>query len=66
MQTTKPGGTREQVAVGAWLDFTAHFHGRMIGTVDVAPSLVTYFDTWAAAGAAWANVSCTLVHWIVR
>lgn len=51
MQFPKPGGTREQTAVAAWLDVANQTHARLSSTVDVVPSLLTGFDTWAAAGA---------------
>jgi len=44
MRALKPGGTREQQAVGDWLDTAALVRGRLGGTAEQVPAILPYFD----------------------
>jgi len=44
MRAIKPGGTREQQAVGDWLDAAALVRGRLDPTAEQVPAILPYFD----------------------
>jgi len=44
MIAAKPGGTREQQAVGDWLDGAAAVRSRLSATADQVPQILPYFD----------------------
>jgi hypothetical protein len=53
MQVVKPGGTREQTAVAAWLDRADLVRGHLASVADAVPSLVPCFDIWTASAASF-------------
>lgn len=47
MEVAKPGGTREQTAVAAWLDRADLVRARLASVSEPVPSLLTCFDSWS-------------------
>lgn len=51
--TNKPGGTREQNAVGDWLDNAAKARTHLMTTAETIPSILPFFDSLTYAGASF-------------
>jgi hypothetical protein len=49
MSETKPGATREQKAVGAWLDRASQIRGQLGTAAEQVPSVFPYFDAMSDA-----------------
>ncbi|MEZ5428348.1 MAG: hypothetical protein R2747_18915 [Pyrinomonadaceae bacterium] len=49
MSAIKPGGTREQNAVGEWLDRAALIRTNLITTAEGVPTILPYFDSLSSA-----------------
>jgi hypothetical protein len=53
MQAVKPGGTREQTAVAAWLDRADLVRTRFASVAEPVPSLLPCFDMWTGSVASF-------------
>jgi hypothetical protein len=58
MIAVKPGGTREQQAVGDWLDAAALARARLSETAEQVPEILPYFDRLTEAVASLGRCDC--------